>query len=211
VFCVLGLWDAMAFMRKKGECYYMVENHRVEGKVRQQILACLGRTTDIADAIATNESSLRFWREHASRSWDERQKRWPRKWFEQHRRVRHKLRNEILRRLRYECDYGTREARMACREELRAFDAEANSRVDAFLMAEHEKDVRKCERWITSRELNLAHLWKLVPEADRAAVEARVRQKVAEHEEHDAAFIAALTRTVVPEMLRQRTNPGTTV
>ena len=41
----------MAFIRKRGESYYLVHNVRQEGRVRQIHLACLGRRPRISDAV----------------------------------------------------------------------------------------------------------------------------------------------------------------
>ena len=41
----------MAFIRKRGESYYLVHNVREEGRVRQIHLACLGRRPRINDEI----------------------------------------------------------------------------------------------------------------------------------------------------------------
>jgi hypothetical protein len=46
------------FIRKKGECYALVENHRVHGKVRQKIIASLGRSATIEERIAELMHSL---------------------------------------------------------------------------------------------------------------------------------------------------------
>ncbi len=41
----------MAFIRKRGESYYLVHNVRQEGRVRQIHLACLGRRPRISDDV----------------------------------------------------------------------------------------------------------------------------------------------------------------
>jgi hypothetical protein len=66
----------MAFIRKRGESYYLVHNIRQEGRVRQIHLACLGRRPRISDdvvrGVASNHPFLRVdWkelREKASRN-----------------------------------------------------------------------------------------------------------------------------------------------
>ena len=66
----------MAFIRKRGESYYLVHNVRQEGRVRQIHLACLGRRPRISDdvvrGVASNHPFVRVdWkglREKASRN-----------------------------------------------------------------------------------------------------------------------------------------------
>jgi hypothetical protein len=41
----------MAFIRKRGDSYYLVHNVRQEGRVRQILLACLGHRPHISDEI----------------------------------------------------------------------------------------------------------------------------------------------------------------
>jgi hypothetical protein len=41
------------FIRQKGRCYYVVENHRVNGKVRQKIVAYMGRDATIEDRLCS--------------------------------------------------------------------------------------------------------------------------------------------------------------
>ncbi len=41
----------MAFIRKRGRCYYLVHNVRKKGQVRQLYLACLGRRPRINDQV----------------------------------------------------------------------------------------------------------------------------------------------------------------
>jgi len=41
----------MAFIRKRGESYYLVHNVRKDGQVRQIHLACLGRRPHISDEV----------------------------------------------------------------------------------------------------------------------------------------------------------------
>src|SRR5881396_337865 len=41
----------MAFIRKKGNNFYVVENRREDGRVKQTILACLGRYPSVPAAI----------------------------------------------------------------------------------------------------------------------------------------------------------------
>ena len=52
----------MAFIRKKGrkgyEKFYVVENRRVDGKVKQTILACLGRYTSVPVAIGKYKEEM---------------------------------------------------------------------------------------------------------------------------------------------------------
>jgi len=43
--------NTMAFIRKRGESYYLVHNVRQEGRVRQIHLACLGRRPLISDEV----------------------------------------------------------------------------------------------------------------------------------------------------------------
>jgi hypothetical protein len=47
----------MAFIRKRGESYYLVHNVRKEGRVRQIHLACLGRRPRISEDIVRGVSS----------------------------------------------------------------------------------------------------------------------------------------------------------
>jgi hypothetical protein len=47
----------MAFIRKRGESYYLVHNVRQEGRVRQIHLACLGRRPRISDDIVRGVAS----------------------------------------------------------------------------------------------------------------------------------------------------------
>ena len=66
----------MAFIRKRGESYYLVHNVRQEGRVRQIHLACLGRhpriSDDVVRGVASNHPFVRInWkelREKASRN-----------------------------------------------------------------------------------------------------------------------------------------------
>ena len=46
-----GIDTAMAFIRKRGQSYYLVHNVRQDGEVRQIHLACLGRRPRINDQI----------------------------------------------------------------------------------------------------------------------------------------------------------------
>jgi hypothetical protein len=47
----------MAFIRKRGESYYLVHNMRQAGRVRQIHLACLGRRPRISDEVVRGVSS----------------------------------------------------------------------------------------------------------------------------------------------------------
>lgn len=47
----------MAFIRKRGELYYLVHNVRQKGRVRQIHLACLGRRPHISDDIVRGVAS----------------------------------------------------------------------------------------------------------------------------------------------------------
>ncbi len=47
----------MAFIRKRGESYYLVHNVRKEGRVRQIHLACLGHRPRISDDIVRGVTS----------------------------------------------------------------------------------------------------------------------------------------------------------
>ena len=47
----------MAFIRKRGESYYLVHNVRQEGRVRQIHLACLGRRPHISDDVVRGVAS----------------------------------------------------------------------------------------------------------------------------------------------------------
>ena len=49
--------DYMAFIRKRGESYYLVHNVRQDGRVRQIHLACLGRRPRISDDIVRGVAS----------------------------------------------------------------------------------------------------------------------------------------------------------
>ena len=58
----------MAFIRKRGESYYLVHNVRKEGRVRQIHLACLGHRPRISDdvvrGVASNHPFVRVdWKE----------------------------------------------------------------------------------------------------------------------------------------------------
>lgn len=201
----------MAFMRKKGECYYVVENHRVNGKVKQNILACLGRTNDISDAIAREQRSLEWSRECASYPWNRDEERWPRHWHDRRRRIGRKLRYEIWSKS-FDLDWEDKAAVKAHRDELARFDANKGKHIDAFLRAEHQKEVCKYKRWIAQAEQNLANLWKLVPEADRAATAEIVLQKVRKSQEKMAQLSAAFNqmRGVVPDAASRPPDSGTT-
>src|SRR5579875_307161 len=67
----------MAFMRKRGNAYYLVHNVRKDGQVRQLHLACLGRRPridqEIIAGVAARHPFVRInWddvRERASREW----------------------------------------------------------------------------------------------------------------------------------------------
>ena len=48
---------SMAFIRKRGESYYLVHNVRQEGHVRQIHLACLGRRPRISDDVVRGVAS----------------------------------------------------------------------------------------------------------------------------------------------------------
>jgi hypothetical protein len=47
----------MAFIRKRGESYYLVHNLRQDGRIRQIHLACLGRRPRISDDVVRGVSS----------------------------------------------------------------------------------------------------------------------------------------------------------
>jgi hypothetical protein len=47
----------MAFIRKRGESYYLVHNVRQEGRIRQIHLACLGRRPRISDDVVRGVAS----------------------------------------------------------------------------------------------------------------------------------------------------------
>ncbi len=47
----------MAFIRKRGESYYLVHNVRTHGRVRQIHLACLGRRPRISDDVVRGVTS----------------------------------------------------------------------------------------------------------------------------------------------------------
>ena len=47
----------MAFIRKRGDSYYLVHNVRQEGRVRQIHLACLGRRPRISDDVVRGVTS----------------------------------------------------------------------------------------------------------------------------------------------------------
>ena len=47
----------MAFIRKRGDSYYLVHNVRQEGRVRQIHLACLGRRPRISDEVVRGVAS----------------------------------------------------------------------------------------------------------------------------------------------------------
>ena len=49
--------DVMAFIRKRGESYYLVHNVRKDGRVRQIHLACLGRRPRISDDVVRGVAS----------------------------------------------------------------------------------------------------------------------------------------------------------
>jgi len=48
---------SMAFIRKRGESYYLVHNVRQDGRVRQIHLACLGRRPRISDEVVRGVTS----------------------------------------------------------------------------------------------------------------------------------------------------------
>ena len=52
-----GRVEFMAFIRKRGESYYLVHNVRQEGRVRQIHLACLGRRPRISDDVVRGVAS----------------------------------------------------------------------------------------------------------------------------------------------------------
>lgn len=63
-----GRANGMAFIRKRGDSYYLVHNVRQEGRVRQLHLACLGRrpriNDDVVRGIASKHPFLRIdWKE----------------------------------------------------------------------------------------------------------------------------------------------------
>jgi len=64
----------MAFIRKRGESFYLVHNVREEGRVRQIHLACLGHqpriSDDIVRGVASKHPFLRVnWKELRERTW----------------------------------------------------------------------------------------------------------------------------------------------
>jgi hypothetical protein len=52
-----ALATVMAFIRKRGDSYYLVHNVRQEGRVRQIHLACLGRRPRISDDVVRGVAS----------------------------------------------------------------------------------------------------------------------------------------------------------
>jgi hypothetical protein len=52
-----GSVNSMAFIRKRGQSYYLVHNVREDGRVRQIHLACLGRHPRISDEVVEGVTS----------------------------------------------------------------------------------------------------------------------------------------------------------
>lgn len=216
------------FIRKKGKSLYVVANHRVAGKVRQQIVACLGQTAEIDDALARLTFSVhlqREWvKESVSRPWNDDATRIPDLWRKDRRYVERKLGldldNFIARRRHISWLSVKGEHRVKYRA---AFYRWADPQIDAYLQQKHEKDIEKQVRKLAKTESQLTRLWEIVPAADRPAMEAKVLEKVRQTRElrgyidvvpSDGSELHSSGTTtepdVVPEDGHSRTHSGTT-
>jgi hypothetical protein len=60
------------FIRKKANRYYLVENQRVNDRVRQKVIAYLGTATTIVEAIEQEEKAASKLRQQLAEDYDER-------------------------------------------------------------------------------------------------------------------------------------------
>jgi hypothetical protein len=174
------------FIRRKDSCYYLVENHRVNGKVRQKIVAYMGRDATIEDRLCSLSQSLsslkglRFLEQ-------------PRKpGRSEHRSIVE--RPDVARKAVPEDD--PRKSNNGL--EIAPWSRRKRS---AYTKAEHEEDLQRCDNQIAHIESQLAKLWALVPSAERAKVRAYIKKRASQiEEEHLEALrgLAEILKGVVP-------------
>jgi len=173
------------FIRKKGGCYYMVENRRENGKIRQKVLACLGRQDNLEGAVAHGA----FWlaETHAPLAWDH-YKKFP-NWHRKARRLEKKLGLyfDTFCRKRYP----GKPWRELWKDQLsrHAYFTWRNEGIDAHLQAEHEKYLKDHQERIAKYEASLSTLWLLIPENERAAAIPRIQAQIVEEQKDWARFV----------------------
>lgn len=208
------------FIRRKGQSFYAVENHRVNGKVRQTTVAYLGYSNNVEDAIAhcICEMELRgepdTWDKYKSR---EERRAW---------RLgvgRLGLDFETFARKQYrKRSWRTIDKLEADAKVSREYFNWRDKGIDGFLRSQYGKYLENHRQDVAKGNARLEALWKLIPENERSAAESRVQQKVTklqqkanETDGHLASIAQAIhallgTKPVVHGKSGEGDNVGTT-
>lgn len=187
------------FIRKKGGSYYMVESRRENGKVKQSIVAYLGNSTNLAEAIARETETVERNARRPASDYKVNPKQW---------------RAACRRELDFDgyCWTLTKEAsrKPGLYETWKKW---RDAKVDADLRAKHTKWLTARDKRSNSHKANLAKLWALVPEAERTATQADVEKILKAQRQEFEAFVRRLQsigKTVVPAVSNVVTTASTT-
>jgi len=167
------------FIRKKGNCYYLVQSHRVNGKVKQETVAYLGRCETIGERLY-----------YLSRFDDgpcpEVQPRVP-GWKE---------RRRIAKRLNLTQEAFAKENPEKSGDELArsAFSEWYDEKIDGYMKAECERDVKREAKRIANIHSQRAKLWSPVPEAERAGVEGYIEMREAQDEQKGRELLKEMSQ-----------------
>lgn len=194
----------MGFIRAKklrGVTYYaLVENRRENGKVRQRVIASLGRNGDLVDTMAIVTSWLKN-----RRSADEIEG--PKKTKLSGKLGTIAQRRVAQRKLGFYSEsggwHGTYAKSGEIGKQYRTYTRdEVDARIDAYLMTKHEGKIGAYKRRTASLESRLQRMWDAIPEAERPEMESDVQAAREKHQrEWDASIIrfAKSLRSIVPQ------------
>jgi len=147
------------FIRQKGNCYYLVQSHRVNRRVKQKIVAYLGRCETI-------EERLYYLSRFGDEPCTEMKPRAP-GW---------KWRRRIAKRLNLTEKVFAEENPV----NNDAFAKWYDQKIDAYMKAKCERDIKRKVKRIARIRSQRARLWSLVPQAERAKVEAYIKMRRAQ-------------------------------
>jgi hypothetical protein len=154
------------FIRKKGNYYHLVHSHRVNGRVRQKIVAYLGRCETI-------EERLYYLSRFGNGPCPEMKPRDP-GWKE---------RRQIANRLNLtEEAFAEEENLEKSGGELAysAFSKWSDQKIAAYMKAECERDFAREAKRIDNIQRQRIKLWSLVPRGERARVKAYIKMREAQ-------------------------------
>lgn len=205
----------MAFIRAKklrGVTYYaLVENHRDGGKVRQRVLAPMGRSSKIEDAIFLAECAVRIAERQLATSWNQ-------EWSRFRPETRCRIRARLLKELRLGFDVFVRnradyqaltpeQKRAAWHKKYpelnKAFYEWQDEQIKAHIKEKHEQTViQPANKELATAKAHLKALWNFIPEDEHSAVRGAVDAIAADYDRQEREYarrIAAILGGVVPQ------------